>query len=265
MTGAAALPVVVKVGGNEIDDAGFLAGLAPALGALGAPAVVVHGGGKEISALQQALGIEPRYLDGVRVTDAASLTAVEMVLCGAVNTRVVRHLLAGGLDALGVSGVDRGLIRAEKMPHPHTDMGFTGMVTAVRAEVLRGWLAEGVTPVIAPICLGPDSAYNVNADHAAGVVAAALGAARVVFLTNVEGVMIDGNVIGALDAARARALIADGTIFGGMIPKVQTALHVLEMGVPQAVITNLAGLQRHSGTVFTRAAHTTGESTDEHH
>ncbi|GIL09037.1 MAG: acetylglutamate kinase [Chloroflexota bacterium] len=257
MTDAA--PVVVKIGGNEIDDPAFLAGLAPALRALDVPVVVVHGGGKEISALQQALGIEPRYLDGVRVTDAASLTAVEMVLCGAVSTRLVRHLVAGGVDALGVSGVDRGLIRAEKMPHPTVDMGFTGAVTAVRAEALRAWLAQGVTPVIAPICLGPDSAYNVNADHVAGAVAAALGAREVVFLTNVEGVMLDGKVIAALDAARARELIADGTIFGGMIPKVQTALHALEGGVPQAVITNLAGLQRRSGTVFTQAALTTGE------
>jgi acetylglutamate kinase len=130
-------------------------------------------------------------------------------------------------------------------------MGFTGVVTGVRADVLRGWLSHGVTPVIAPICLGPDSAYNVNADHVAGAVAAALGAGRVVFLTNVEGVMIDGQVVAALDAARARALIADGVIFGGMIPKVQTALHVLELGVPQAVITNLTGLQGGSGTVIT--------------
>ena len=254
MTSNQAPPVVVKIGGNEIDDPALLKRLAPTVRALGTPVILVHGGGREISALQRALGIEPRYLDGVRVTDAASLAAVEMVLCGAVNTRVVRYLLAGGVTALGVSGVDLDLIRAEKMPHPEVDMGFTGTVTHVRADILNGWLAQGITPVIAPICLGPDSAYNVNADHVAGAVAAAVGAEKVVFLTNVEGVMVEGEVIPSLDVPRARALIASGVIFGGMIPKVETALHALEMGVQRAVIVNLSGLQTHGGTVFTGMA-----------
>ena len=264
MTALPVPPVVVKIGGNEIDDPAFLAGLAPIVQAAGEPVIIVHGGGREIAALQRALGIEPRYLDGVRVTDAESLTVVEMVLRGAVNTRVVRHLLAGGVAALGVSGVDLGLIRAEKMFHLEVDMGFTGVVVDVRADILRGWLAQGITPVIAPICLGADSSYNVNADHVAGAVAAAVAADRVVFLTNVEGVLVDHKPLRALDEQRARSLIAEGVIFGGMIPKVETALQALELGVQRVVITNLNGLQTHGGTVFTRAGHAVGERIDEH-
>jgi acetylglutamate kinase len=245
-------PVVIKIGGNEIDDPTFLAGLAPAVKAVKAPVAIVHGGGREISALQQAMGIEPRYLDGVRVTDAPSLAVVEMVLGGAVNKRLVRHLIAGGLEAQGMSGVDRGLVRAEKMPHATEDMGFTGRVVSVRGDVVVDWLAQGITPVIAPVCLGTDSNYNVNADHVAGAVAAAIGASRVVFLTNVEGVLVNGGRVETLTPEQAEALIADGTIFGGMIPKVRTALHALADGVPEAVITNLAGLKAGTGTVFWR-------------
>jgi acetylglutamate kinase len=245
-------PVLIKIGGNEIDDPTLLAELAAVVRGLDAPVVIVHGGGKEISALQQQLGIEPRYVDGVRITDEASLAVVEMVLCGVVNKRLVRYLVSGGVDALGMSGVDRGLICAEKMQHPTLDMGFTGSVTKVRGEILKALLAEGVTPVIAPICLGEGSNYNVNADHVAGAVAAAVGAKRVVFLTNVEGVLADGQVIARLTPEKAQALIDEGTIFGGMIPKVQTALRALDDGVPQAAITNLTGLKTHGGTVFMR-------------
>jgi acetylglutamate kinase len=196
------------------------------------------------------MGITPQYIDGVRVTDPASLALVEMVLCGLVNKRLVRHLVAGGVDALGMSGVDRGLIRAVKMIHANVDMGFTGEAQQVRAEVLLDLLAQQITPVIAPVCLGPDSAYNVNADHVAAAVAAAIGASRVIFLTNVEGVLLNGTLIMTLTPARVERLINDGTIFGGMIPKVKMALDVLDRGVPQAVVTNLAGLRSHGGTVF---------------
>lgn len=247
-------PVVIKIGGNEIDDPTFLGELAPAVRSVAAPVIVVHGGGREISALQQLMGIEPRYLDGVRVTDAPSLAVVEMVLCGVVNKRLVRHLLAGGVEALGVSGVDRGLVRAEKMSHSTEDMGFTGQVASVRGALLRGWLEQGVTPVLAPVCLGENSSLNVNADHVAGAVAGAVGASRIVFLTNVEGVLVNGQRAATLTPEQAEALIVERTIFGGMIPKVRTALHALDEGVPEAVITNLAGLKAGTGTVFRHLA-----------
>ncbi|MBL8164086.1 MAG: acetylglutamate kinase [Anaerolineae bacterium] len=243
-------PIVVKVSGSELDDPAYLQNFAQAIHALNAPTVIVHGGGAEISSLQKSLDIQPQYLNGVRITDAQSLRLVEMVLCGTVNKRVVRALLAAGLDALGISGVDRGLVRARKMPNPTRDMGFTGEVAAVRAEVLTRLLDEGITPVVAPVCLGEDSSYNVNADHVAGAIAAAISASRTVFLTNVSGVLVGGQVAATLNRAEVNALIDDGTIFAGMIPKVQTALHALTMGVQQAVITDLAGLQAGGGTVF---------------
>ena len=243
-------PIVIKIGGHELDDEAFLTELAGVIKALSEPVVIVHGGGKEISGLQTKIGIEPRYINGVRVTDAASLALVEMVLCGTANKRLVRYLINGGVDAQGISGVDRGLIRAEKMHHAEVDMGFTGEVVSVRGEVLLAMLEQGITPVIAPISLGPDSSYNVNADHVAGAVAAAIGARQVVFLTNVEGVLMNGSLLNALTPDEVDKLIGNGTIFGGMIPKVQTALSALATGVPQAVITNLTGLQTHGGTVF---------------
>jgi acetylglutamate kinase len=243
-------PVVIKIGGHEITDSAYLNEMASVLHNLKRPAIIVHGGGKEISALQQELGIEPQYIDGVRVTDAASLSLVKMVLCGTVNKRIVRHLMAVGVDALGLSGVDRGLVRAQKMQHDTVDMGFTGSVTEVRSDVLHNLLENGITPVIAPICLGREQDYNVNADHVAGAVAAAVNASRVIFLTNVEGVLRDGQHIPTLTADDAEQLITAGVISGGMIPKVRTALATLGAAVPRAVITNLAGLKSHGGTVF---------------
>lgn len=244
-------PTVIKIGGHEMDDHAFLTELAMVIAALQEPVIIVHGGGKEISMLQQKMGIEPRYLDGVRITDEPSLALVEMVLCGTANKRLVRTLIAAGIDTIGLSGQDRGLIKAEKMQHPTQDMGFTGVITSVRGSVLQELIAQGITPVVSPISLGPTSALNVNADHAAGAVAGAVNANRVVFITNVEGVLANGSHVPTLTATETRALIADGTIFGGMIPKVETALHALDNGVSQAVITNLAGLKTHGGTVFT--------------
>ncbi len=245
-------PVVIKIGGNEIDNPVFLGQLAGVIQNLDAPVVIVHGGGKEISNMQRQLGIEPHYLDGVRVTDSHSLAVVEMVLCGVVNKRLVRHLIAGGVDAQGMSGVDRGIVRAEKMPHPTVDMGFTGKASTVRSGALLEMLAQGITPVIAPLCLGDDCTYNVNADHVAGAVAAAIGASRVVFLTNVEGVLHEEQVVATMTPDEAEAFIASDVISDGMIPKVKTALGVLERGVPQAVITNLRGISTQSGTIFHR-------------
>lgn len=248
-------PIVIKISGHELDDSAILTEFAQTVRKLDHPAVIIHGGGKEISALQTQMGIEPRYLDGVRITDEVSLALVEMVLCGTVNKRLVRAFLAAGVDALGLSGVDRGLVKALKMPHPTQDMGYTGVVSEVRPEVLSDLLGQGVTPIVAPICLGEGHNYNVNADHVAGAIAGALDAERLVFLSNVEGVLLQDRVLPRLTPAQVEVMIADGSIFGGMIPKVRTALHALDDGVKQAVITNLKGLQTHGGTIFTTEAH----------
>lgn len=241
--------LVLKIGGNELDDATFVTNLARTVAQMRQPPALVHGGGKEIGMIQRALGGEPRFVAGLRVTDDTALRAAEMVLCGMVSTRLVAALIAAGVDAIGISGVDRGLIRVEKQKHPDGDLGRVGRPVAVRAEVLRELLANNVTPVIAPISLGPDGPYNVNADEAAGAVAGALGDAEVVFVTNVPGVLVDGALAPRLSAAQVAALIADGTISGGMIPKVQAALAALNAGVYTARITNLAGLND-GGTII---------------
>jgi len=143
------------------------------------------------------------------------------------------------------------LIRAQKMPHVSIDMGFTGEVVEVKRAVLSSMLENGITPVIAPICLGDDSEYNVNGDHVAAAVAAAIEAERIIFLSNVEGVLVEEKIVPSLTEDQTKLLIANGTIYGGMIPKVEMALDVLRKGVSKAVISNLTGLQTHGGTVFT--------------
>ncbi|MFN8565087.1 MAG: acetylglutamate kinase [Anaerolineae bacterium] len=248
------MTIVIKIGGHEIDDAAYLAKFAQVIHDLSAPTVIVHGGGKEISTLQQRLSIEPRFIDGVRITDAESLALVEMTLCGTVNKRLVRTLVNVGVNAVGLSGVDGGMISAAPMHHESVDMGFTGEVTAIRVDLLLNLLDLGITPVVAPICLGMDNNFNVNGDHVAGAVAAAVEAERLVFLSNVAGVLVDNALVGTLTPEQAEGLIADGTIFGGMVPKVRTALGALDAGVAQAVITNLDGLRSNGGTVFTQDA-----------
>jgi acetylglutamate kinase len=155
----------------------------------------------------------------------------------------VAALLAAGTDAQGLSGVDRGLVRVEQLHHPDGDLGRVGRPVAIRAEVLGELLEQNVVPVVAPISLGHDGPYNVNADEVAGAIAAALDDAEVVFVTNVPGVLVGDVLAAELNAAQVEALIADGTISGGMIPKVRAALTAIAGGVRGARITNLAGLQ----------------------
>jgi acetylglutamate kinase len=249
--------LILKIGGNELDDPTFVDDLARVVAGLRPAPVLVHGGGKEIGQLQQALGGEPHFVAGLRVTDETALRAAEMVLCGSVSTRLVAALLAAGADAQGLSGVDRGLIRVAKAQHPDGDLGWVGTPVAVRAEVLRILLDAQVIPVVAPISLGEGGVYNVNADEVAGAIAAALGdpssgsgeAAEVVFVTNVPGVLVGGELAPRLTEGQIADLIADGTISGGMIPKVRAALTALRAGVHAARITNLDGLSRGTGTV----------------
>ena len=242
--------LVLKVGGNEIDDANFLTGLARAVAAMSQTPVVVHGGGKEIADLQLKFGLTPRFVEGLRVTDDASLAIAEMVLSGRVNKRIVVALLAAGADAIGLSGVDRGIVRVEKIVHPSGDLGRVGKVVSVRGDVVRGFIAQKIVPVVSPISLGDEGAYNVNADSVACAIAAALNADAVVFVTNVAGVMADDKVIPALTAREARSLIKSQVIKGGMIPKVRAALDALTGGAKAARITNLDGLIQGGGTNF---------------
>ena len=247
---------VIKIGGNEMNVAGFLDELAAQVAGVTAaePVVLVHGGGQEIAALQTQLGLEPVKVDGLRVTDAASLDVAEMVLSGRTNKQIVRALLAAGLDAVGLSGVDGRLLTARKKEHPTADLGLVGEVTAVRAHLLQRLLQVGLIPVISPISLGNDGqTYNVNADEAATAIAAALGAETLDFVSNVPGVLAGGELVRHLSPDEAEALIADGTIAGGMIPKVRAALDALARGVAQVRIVDLAGLRGGGGTVFSES------------
>jgi acetylglutamate kinase len=244
------MTTIVKISGHELSDDAYLDAFARVVAAYQTPVVVVHGGGRELTMYQERLGLEARFVDGLRVTDAASLALAEMVLCGLVNKRLVRVLNNHGLRALGCSGVDLNIVTAR--PYPAAiDMLCTGEVSAVNAQPLRDWLAAGITPVMAPVCAGTHHNYNVNADHVAGALAQALAARQVVFLSNVEGVL-DGERrrYRRLSAADAQRLIAEGVISGGMIPKVNTALEAVNSGVTEAVITNLEGLETHGGTIF---------------
>jgi acetylglutamate kinase len=244
--------LILKVGGNEIDDANFLTGFARAVSEMKETPVIVHGGGKEIADLQLKFGLTPRFVEGLRVTDEQSLAIAEMILSGRVNKRIVVALLAAGADAIGLSGVDRGIVRVEKMQHPGGDLGRVGKVVSVRGEALQEFVANKVVPVVSPISLGAEGAYNVNADSVACAIAASLNADAVVFVTNVAGVMDDEKIISTLTAEEAESLIKSQVIKGGMIPKVRAALDAVAGGAKAARITNLQGLSNGSGTTFKR-------------
>lgn len=248
------MAIVIKIGGNEVDDEGFLASLAKTVANLrDRQIVIVHGGGKEADELQRKLGIETRKIEGLRVTDEATLAVAEMVFCGRVNKRIVASLVSAGVDAIGLSGVDLGLVRVEKMAHPGGDLGRVGQIVSVRANALQSLLAQRIAPVIAPISLGLDGkTYNVNADHVAAAIAHAMRAEALYFITNVPGVALPSGIVPRLTREEAEQLIADRTIFGGMIPKVRAALDAVEQGVREAVICDLKGLQDSGGTRFTK-------------
>jgi acetylglutamate kinase len=244
---------VIKVGGNELDEQAFLTDLARTVKSMDEPAVIVHGGGQAIADMQARLGLKTVMVDGLRVTDADSLAVVQMVLSGRSNKIIVAALLAAGVDAVGISGVDGGLLRCVKKQHPAADLGYVGQVVEVRSEMVRQFANQGMTPVISPISLGSEGQiYNVNADEAAGAIAASLGVSVVNFVSNVPGVLDeDDNTIPALSAAQTEHLIRRGVIHGGMVPKVRAALEVVGQGVPNARIVNLSGLANGSGTLFT--------------
>lgn len=244
---------VLKIGGNEIDQPAFLSGLCATVRAIGGAGVIVHGGGKEIAAALQRYGLDFEFVDGMRATSPAAMAVVEQVLSGAVNKRLVAQLNAAGVAALGLSGVDLGLLHTEPLRPGGRDLGRVGAIVSVRAEVLRALLSQGWLPVLSPVSLDQHDQQptNVNADHAARAVAAALAADELIFVSNVPGVLIDGAVVPQLSAAQSAEHIASGAIGGGMVPKVRAALEALA-DVAAVRITDLAGLRAGTGTQFVR-------------
>ena len=242
--------IVVKYGGNAMQP-GIAENFAQDIVLMkqtGIDPIVVHGGGPQIGTMLKRLAIPSSFVDGLRVTDAASIEVVEMVLTGSINKQIVSGINAAGGRAVGISGKDGNLVVARKLERtkldPATlqpksvDLGFVGEPDTVNGEVLRTIINSDLIPVVAPIGVGRDGeTYNINADTVAGAIASAMQAARLLLLTDVEGVLDrDGKVIPRLTVAEARALIADGTISGGMIPKLETAIDAVEGGVKAAVI-----------------------------
>jgi len=242
---------VVKYGGHAMGDPEAAQDFAQdivLLKAVGINPVVVHGGGPQIGAMLKKLGVESTFVDGLRVTDKATAEVAEMVLSGAINKEIVSWIAQAGGKAIGISGKDGGLVTATKVTRttkdPESnieqaiDLGFVGEPTKVDITVLEVASAAGMIPVIAPIGVGEDGhTYNINADTMAGAIAAALGAARLFLLTDVAGVLDkDKNLLTDLRPADIARLAQDGTISGGMIPKLETCVHAVEAGCEAAVV-----------------------------
>lgn len=242
---------VVKYGGHAMGDADAARNFAAdvvLLKAVGINPIVVHGGGPQIGRMLKQLGIESTFHDGLRVTDKETAHVAEMVLSGAINKEIVGWIAQAGGQAVGLSGKDAGLVTARKIAarapdsnvgmERHVDLGFVGEPVAVNRAILDTLSASGMIPVIAPIA--PDAAgetFNINADTMAGAIAAALSAERLFLLTDVAGVLDkEGALLTDLDPPRIAALKADGTVTGGMIPKLQTCVAAVEGGAEAAVI-----------------------------
>ena len=242
---------VVKYGGHAMGDPELARDFAEdvvLLKAVGINPVVVHGGGPQIGAMLKKLGVESSFIDGLRVTDRETAKIAEMVLSGSINKELVGWIAQAGGKALGISGKDAGLVTARKVerttkdPDSHIesaiDLGFVGEPARVDTTILQTTCAAGMIPVIAPIGAGEDGeTYNINADTMAGAIAAALGAARLFLLTDVAGVLDkSGALLTDLTPAKIAELQADGTISGGMIPKLETCVHAVEAGCEAAVV-----------------------------
>lgn len=221
---------IVKIGGNRADDGDWIREVAAGIASSAVPTVLVHGGGKDVTELQRALGIEPEWREGLRITTPRVLEVVRMVLSGSVNKRWVAALLDAGVDAVGVSGEDGGLLRGA-ISHGGA-LGRTGELVSVRTELLETWLAQGITPVVSPVTRGPDGdGLNTNADDAAAGVAAWMGAAELLFVSDVPGVKAGGAWVDSLDAQDAASLLESGEAAGGMRPKLRAAMRARAAGV----------------------------------
>lgn len=242
---------VVKYGGHAMGDPEAAHDFAQdivLLKAVGINPVVVHGGGPQIGAMLRKLGVESTFVDGLRVTDKATAEIAEMVLSGAINKELVGWIAAAGGKAIGISGKDGGLVTARKVtrttkdPDSHieqaVDLGFVGEPARIDTTILETANNAGIIPIVAPIAAGDDGhTYNINADTMAGALAAALGAARLFLLTDVTGVFDkSGKLLTDLTPADIARLKADGTISGGMIPKLDTCVQAVEAGCEAAVV-----------------------------
>ena len=241
--------IVIKIGGNEIDNLPFLEHLITLVKGLPVPPIIVHGGGKEITDLQEKLGIKCKKIQGLRVTDEASLKITEMVLSGSVNKRLVKMFVMAGEKAIGISGVDGHLFKAEKLYMGGNDLGWVGTIVDVNTRMVEDLLQLGFLLVISPISLGNDGqVFNVNADAAAQAIAEALKVETLIFITDVPGVKIGGEILDILKITDIEKYIQSGEISGGMIPKVRASRHAIQQGVKTVIITNARNFLLGKGT-----------------
>jgi acetylglutamate kinase len=234
---------VVKIGGNELDRPDWVDACARALKGIG-PAVIVHGGGQAVTSWSRRLGLPVEKQNGLRRTTPEIAQVVEMVLGGPMNRLLVSALRQAGLDAIGLCGVDGGLLTAQ--PLPQGDLGEVGEIVNVRASLLQSLLLAGLTPVVAPVApslTGPVRPLNVNADQAAAAIAAALGAQELLFVSDVPGVNVDGVTQPTLAAAEIEQMIEGGVATGGMAAKLRAAADALQAGVRAVRIGDLDMLE----------------------
>lgn len=241
--------IVIKYGGNAMSDAALKSGFARDIALMklvGFNPVVVHGGGPQIGKLLERLGKQTRFVGGMRVTDAETMDVVEMVLGGSVNKEIVNLINRHGGRAVGLTGQDGGLISARKLQlvdhniDGDVDLGFAGEVAHIDPDIVKRLEFDDFIPVIAPIGVGADGrSYNINADLVAGEMAAVLDAEKLMLLTNTPGVLdADGQLLTGLVPDQVEALIKDGTIYGGMLPKIRCALDAVDAGVRAAHIVD---------------------------
>jgi acetylglutamate kinase len=231
---------VIKYGGAAMTDDTLKAMFAKdvtLLTKVGVKIVIVHGGGKEITEMLNKLQIETRFVNGQRYTDERTLDVVQMVLAGKINKEIVARINESGGNAVGLCGVDGDLIKAKRFQDNGQDIGFVGEITKINVGVLTLLLNNGFLPVVAPTGVGDHGElYNINADTVAGEIAAALRSEKLLYLSDVEGVMVNGRFIPSLSEDEARGFVEKGCINGGMIPKVNSAFKALDAGVKKVHI-----------------------------
>ncbi|MCP4296424.1 MAG: acetylglutamate kinase [Proteobacteria bacterium] len=240
--------VVIKYGGAAMVQDPFKSSFAQdivLLQSLGMFPVIVHGGGPEVTKAIKQYGLESNFVDGLRVTDQLSLKISEMVLSGTVNKEIVSHINSQDGMGVGLSGKDGRLIQAKKMKHHSFDLGYVGEIEKIDPALILNLIENGYIPVISPIGMGVDgNTYNINADTAASHIGVALNAQKIIFLTDVKGILKGEQLITKVTVSETRELIEDNTISGGMVPKVKGMLHALENGVGSAHI--ISGMDHHA-------------------
>jgi acetylglutamate kinase len=223
-------PIVVKIGGGALAG-GALEDLTEILDG-GTPVALVHGGGNQLTRMLDALGIQSRFHEGLRVTDEEALEVAEMVYAGGVNKGLVRELNDLGVPAAGISGTDGPTLSVEPVP----GLGRVGEVVGVHPELVQTLWSGGFVPVIAPLGLGPEGAYNVNADAAAAALASGLGAEHLFLLTDVDGLLRDGDAVARIAPGECEGYVEDGSAVGGMVPKLRSAALAARSGIDAHIV-----------------------------